>query len=61
MTYSEGDGSFQRRLDNNQCPRCLCTLKDANGYRKCDICNLIIYGEYNDSKIREEHTTTKKK
>ena len=61
MTYSEGDGSFQRRLDNNQCPKCLITLKDVGGYRKCDACNLIINGGKSDSKIGEEHTTTKEK
>jgi hypothetical protein len=61
MTYSEGDGSFQKRLDNNQCPKCLCKLVDAGGYRKCDICNLIIHGEKSDSEIRQEHTSTKEK
>jgi len=60
MTIDQvGDGSFQKRLNNNQCPRCLCKLKDMGRYRKCDVCNLIINGARDDS--RKRHSTTKEK
>ena len=45
--FYEGDGTFQRRLDNSQCPRCRCTINrvrsDAHKDEyKCCACNLKI-------------------
>ena len=55
------DELWKRRLDNNQCPKCLCILKETRRYSKCDVCNLLIDKGDNDSASRKKYTTTKKK
>ena len=37
------EGEFQRRLDANQCIKCLLPLKKiSETVRKCEVCNLTI-------------------
>ena len=40
-----GDGSFQRAIDNNQCPRCKAAVDYSAGVATCFVCNLRISGE----------------
>jgi len=40
-----GDGSFQKAIDNNQCPRCRATVDYSAGVATCYVCNLRISGE----------------
>jgi len=54
VTISKGDGSMQRLIDNDQCPKCKVTMTlykqvkgDLKGYQ-CRICKLIIEGDKKD-------------
>ena len=43
----EGDGTFQRRLDNRQCPRCRCSIEVEREWAhkvkyNCRVCELTI-------------------
>jgi len=43
----EGDGTFQRRLDNKQCPRCRCSIEVEREWAhkvkyNCRVCELTI-------------------
>lgn len=59
MTISEGDGSMQRLIDNDQCPKCRTVMKrkaigktlgDAEkDVYQCHICKLIIEGDKKDN------------
>jgi len=42
--FSKNDDEIDKRLQNNLCPRCMCTLQsiDEDGYKKCDICKCMI-------------------
>jgi hypothetical protein len=45
MSNSFGQsGKIKERLDNNQCPRCLCELPpvEVHGHVQCATCNLYI-------------------
>jgi DNA-directed RNA polymerase subunit RPC12/RpoP len=47
LMIDEGDGSFERKLKNNQCPRCRSTIELRRDDRhkreyECTVCSLKI-------------------
>ncbi len=59
MTISKGDGSMQRLIDNDQCPKCKTVMSrkaigktlgdDQKDVYRCHICKLIIEGYKKDN------------
>jgi len=58
VTISKGDGSMQRLIDNDQCPKCRTAISrkaigktlgnDQKDVYQCHICKLIIEGYKKD-------------
>ena len=40
-----GDGSFQKAIDNNQCPRCKTEIDYSMEIVTCNVCDLTMAGE----------------
>ena len=41
---SQGDGTFQKRIDAGLCPRCQTAMQpvEVHGHTQCRVCHLVI-------------------
>lgn len=41
----QGDGSFQKAIDDSRCPKCLTVIDYTREFAHCKSCNLTMHGE----------------
>ena len=40
----QGDGSFQKAIDDSRCPKCLAVIDYTREFAHCKSCNLTMHG-----------------